>query len=152
MRLSVASAIAVASCAMLSVALNACGGPSAADDQEAIRQTVGDFYAAFSRADGARACALLTPAAQRNQANHRPNYADATDEIPQTRTCPGRVAAVARITVVAKGVAPMVAQAATQKVDVTGDQANAYVRVGQAEKVLTLARVGGRWLIEGVPS
>ena len=133
MRLSVPLAVAL-------IALSACGSskPSREDDEKAIRRTVTEWYVASARADGARLCALIAPTA-RGVASRGPH-------------CAAAAARQARENIVDEGVAPSVAHPVVGKIDLLGDDANAFVRLGRGEQVVQLSRVDGRWLISGFPS
>lgn len=122
------------------VALSACGSsqPSREDDENAIRQTVTEWYVASARADGARLCALIAPTAN-----------DATSRGPH---CASAAAKQARENIIDEGIAPSVAHPVIRKIDLLGDEANAFVRLGRGEQVVQLSQVDGRWLISGFPS
>jgi hypothetical protein len=136
MRLSVPLALALGAV----VALSACGSsqPSREDDENAIRQTVTEWYVASARADGARLCALIAPTADRAA---RPGPRCATTAARQ-----------ARENIIDEGVASSVAHPVVRKIDLLADEANAFVRLGRGEQVVQLSRVDGRWLISGFPS
>jgi hypothetical protein len=122
------------------VALSACGSsqPSREDDEKAIRRTVTEWYVASARADGARLCALIAPTAH-GVAGRGPH-------------CAAAAARQARENIVDEGIAPSVAHPVVRKIDLLGDDANAFVRLGRGEQVVQLSRVDGRWLISGFPS
>jgi hypothetical protein len=136
MRLFVPLALALSAL----VALSACGSsqPSREDDENAIRQTVTEWYVASARADGARLCALIAPTAD-GAARPGPR-------------CAATAARQARENIIEEGIAPSVAHPVVRKIDLLADEANAFVRLGRGEQVVQLSRVDGRWLISGFAS
>jgi hypothetical protein len=136
MRLSVPLALALSAL----VVLSACGSsqPSREDDENAIRQTVTEWYVASARADGARLCALIAPTAD-GAARPGPR-------------CAAAAARQARENIIDEGIAPSVAHPVVRKIDLLADEANAFVRLGRGEQVVHLSRVDGRWLISGFAS
>lgn len=136
MRLSVPLTLALSAL----VALSACGSsqPSREDDENAIRQTVTEWYMVSALADGARLCALIAPTAD-GAARPGPR-------------CAAKAATQARENIIDEGIAPSVAHPVVRKIDLLADEANAFVRLGRGEQVVQLSRVDGRWLISGFPS
>jgi hypothetical protein len=136
MRLSVPLALALGAV----VALSACGSsqPSREDDENAIRQTVTEWYVASARADGARLCNLIAPTAD-GAARPGPR-------------CAATAARQAHENIIDEGIAPSVAHPVVRKIDLLADEANAFVRLGRGEQVVQLSRVDGRWLISGFAS
>jgi hypothetical protein len=136
MRLSVPFALVISPL----VALSACGSsqPSREGDENAIRQSVTEWYVASARADGARLCALIAPTAE-GAARPGPR-------------CAATAARQARENIIEEGIAPSVAHPVVRKIDLLADEANAFVRLGRGEQVVQLSRVDGQWLISGFAS
>jgi hypothetical protein len=151
---SPARAMLVASLSILLVA--GCGDdankPSPGrSDQALVRETVVAWYSAIARADGSRACALMTPAYREELAEDGPAFIVTPDGelIRRPRSCSRRISAGSEKLIVGSGIAADVDGADVTKVDVLNDHATTVAKLGKGNHVLALAKVDGRWLVSG---
>lgn len=141
--------------AALTLLVAGCGddsSPAVSNDEAQIRDTVVAWYQAAARADGAKLCELLTPAARNGAAEGGPNVVAVDGKLVDVpKSCEIRIARVAREEVVNEGIAPGVNNASVTKVDILEESANATTRLGKGEQLLTLQKINGAWHVNGSP-
>ena len=128
-------------------------GPKRSPEEAKIRATVLAWYAAVARADGGKACALMTPTSRKATAEEGPELDIRQDgtvkRIP--KSCAVRVTRISTESIVNQGIAPGVNNAVVTKIDVLDDRATTMTRLGKGEQILALTKLGERWLVSGVP-
>jgi len=151
-----AKTVLVASLSILLVA--GCGDdankPSQGRSEEAlVRTTVVAWYSAIARADGSRACALMTLGFRKELAEDGPAFTVSPDGklVRNPRSCSRRISRGSEEIIVGSGIAAGVDAADVTKVDVLDDHATTVAKLGKGSHVLALAKVDGRWLVSGAP-
>lgn len=132
--------IALLAATSLVVTACACNG----DDPKAeIRSLVNDYVAAFSAHDGKRACAMLTPAAQRN--------VQASAGILRGPDCAATLTTVSRLPTGEN--ARKIATYRAGNVVIDGNEAGVIIEPAAATaKPTRVVKVNGKWLIDGTVS
>lgn len=120
--------------AVLAIALSACGNDNpSVNTESAIRQTVLEWYAAIARADGAKACSLMTTTLRKQLAEAGPALTLTQDGHMQRTpaTCAARITRGSKMLLIDEGISPSVGNAVVTKVDVIGDRATTFSRLGK---------------------
>ncbi len=130
--------------------LAGCGGGSSAPQSDAakVKTTIGSYLAAQAAGDGTAACALLTPAGQRQLIGV---VAKSSKGLVTQPTCEDAVGLVRTAATPAQLTA--LEHADVSNVAVSGDRATADVSAGSGlpNGSVTLVRAGSAWLISGAP-
>jgi hypothetical protein len=137
--------------ALCALALAGCGGGDSEpqSDSAKVTTTIESYLAAQVSGDGTAACALLSPAGQRQLIGL---VAKASQGLVTQPTCEDAVSLVRTAATPAQLAA--VGHAEVSNVVVSGDRATADVGAGAAlpSGSVTLVRDGSDWLISGVPA
>jgi hypothetical protein len=156
MRLRPALLSRLSAAAALLALIAGCGdqdSPKRNPEEAKIRATVLAWYAALARADGDKACGLMTPTLREQTADDGPELDVRQDgtvkRIP--RSCPARVTRISTESIVNQGIAPGINNAVVTKIDVLDDRATTRTRLGKGEQILALTKIDARWLVSGVP-
>jgi len=138
------------------LAVAGCGGDTndtsqGPNEEVLVRRAAVAWYSAIARADGARACALMAPAFRKELAEDGPAFTVSQDGrlVRNPRSCSARISAGSEETIVGSGIAAGVNAADVTTVDVLDDHATTVAKLGKGSHVLSLAKVRGRWLING---
>jgi hypothetical protein len=113
--------------ALAVLALAGCGENA---DDAAVRRVVTDYLAAFAAGDGAKACALMLPEVQRSLGDCPAKLDDTHRRLTKDELLESQVLEVDTVTAAGE---------------------NARVRLSPGDAQIALRKVGGRWLIAGVP-
>jgi ketosteroid isomerase-like protein len=143
-------AMIVASLSTIAVA--GCGDDEKKSQDDAVRKTVGSWYSAVARGDGAKACALMTEAGRKRDLTA--GGAIVVEPSGNVRTAPATCEAQVQATgreLARTGLASEVNAAIVRDVRVLDDRATVSAEFAQRRQALVLRRVAGRWLVDGAP-
>jgi hypothetical protein len=135
---------------LIALAVGACGGTTSPSDQQQVTQVLHSYLSAQARADGGRACALLTAGAQQHLIAFVAKAAKGS-----ITTQPSCADAVALVSLVAgPQLLHALSSARVENVQVHGSRATADVTDGTQfpPQRVSLEKVGTAWRIAGVPA
>jgi hypothetical protein len=138
--------------ALSTIAVVGCGDDEKRSQDDAVRGTVGSWYAAVARGDGAKACALMTETGRKRDLTAGGGIV--IEPSGSVRAAPATCEAQVRATgreLARTGLASEVNAAIVRDVRVLDERATVSAEFGERRQALVLRRVAGRWLVDGAP-